>query len=231
MGRPQSAMIFAAGFGTRMAPLTHDRPKPLIKVAGRPLLDHALDLVSGSGASAIVNAHYRADMVVTHLAKRPNTKVICETPDILDTGGGLKAALPLLGTEPVYTLNSDAIWAGPSPLQTLAANWDPEEMGALLLLVPIEQTVGYSRAGNFALDAQGRLSRSETGLVYTGAQILHTSGLAEIEHKVFSLNVLWDQLMAEGRLFGVPYSGRWADVGTPDGITLAEQMLDDHADV
>ena len=231
MSNPRSAMVFAAGFGTRMAPLTDDRPKPLIEVAGRALIDHALEAVAQVDAFAVVNAHYKAQMVQEHLAARANTRVISEAPDILETGGGLKSALPLLGADPVYTLNSDAVWAGPSPLQALANAWDPARMDALLLLVPIEQTVGYSRAGNFAMDGDGRLRRSADGLVYTGAQILRTDGLAQIKETAFSLNLLWDQMLANERLFGLRYTGHWADVGTPDGIGLAEQMLAQHADI
>jgi len=224
-------MVFAAGFGTRMAPLTDDRPKPLIEVAGRALIDHALEAVSQVDAFAVVNAHYKAEMLQTHLAGRENAHVVSEAPEILETGGGLKSALPVLGTDPVYTLNSDAVWAGPSPLKALAKAWDPERMDALLLLVPLEQTVGYSRAGNFAMDSDGHLRRSADGLVYTGAQILRTDGLSQIEERAFSLNLLWDQMLAQKRLFGLRYTGHWADVGTPDGIGLAEQMLARHANV
>lgn len=231
MSKPTSAMVFAAGFGTRMKPLTDDRPKPLIEVAGRPLIDHALKIVDQVGATAVVNAHYRADMLERHLADRPTVQVVSEAPDILETGGGLKSALPMLGSAPVYTLNSDAVWAGPPPLKILAEAWDADRMDALLLLVPLTHTVGYSRAGNFAIDRSGRLTRSPDGLVYTGAQILRTDGLADIFQTSFSLNILWDQMLANDRLFGVTYDGHWADVGTPDGISLAEKMLETFAHV
>ncbi|SHF35325.1 MurNAc alpha-1-phosphate uridylyltransferase [Litoreibacter ascidiaceicola] len=231
MADPTAAMVFAAGFGTRMGDLTQNRPKPLIEVAGRALLDHALDLTDAAGVKAVVNAHYKADMVAAHVKGRPDTELLVEQPEILDTGGGLKAALPHLGNAPVFTLNSDAIWAGPSPLDCLREAWRPEQMGALLLLVPLERTVGYTRAGNFATDAQDHLTRSSSGMVYTGAQVLHTGGLAKITEASFSLNVLWDQMLPEQRLFGVEYPGYWADVGTPDGIGLAEKMLEQHANV
>ncbi|MEP3347128.1 MAG: nucleotidyltransferase family protein [Litoreibacter sp.] len=231
MTNPTAAMVFAAGFGTRMGTLTDDRPKPLIEVAGRPLLDHALAATRGVSARAIVNTHYKADMVEAHLAAHDDAQVLVERPDILETGGGLKAALPLLGTDPVFTLNSDAVWAGPNPLDCLQDTWDPTQMGALLLLVPLERTVGYTRAGNFAADASGRLTRDASGMVYTGAQILHTDGLVLIPEASFSLNVLWDQMMPEKRVFGVEYPGYWADVGTPEGIALAEAMLEQHGDV
>lgn len=231
MANPNAAMVFAAGFGTRMGYLTQTRPKPLIDVAGRALLDYALDVTKEAGLRAVVNTHYKADMVEAHLRSRPETELTIEHPDILDTGGGLKAALPRLGTGPVFTLNSDAVWAGPNPLSWLRDAWRPEQMGALLLLVPLERTVGYSRAGNFAADPRGRLTRDPRGMVYTGAQVLHTKGLAAIDQRSFSLNVLWDQMLPDGQLFGIEYPGYWADVGTPEGITLAERMLEQHANV
>ncbi|EPX77404.1 nucleotidyltransferase family protein [Litoreibacter arenae] len=229
MDEPTSAMVFAAGFGTRMGALTKDRPKPLIEVAGRALLDHALEQTHAAGLRAVVNAHYKAEMVADHVGDR--AEVVVEQPDILDTGGGLKAALPRLGQGPVFTLNSDAVWAGPNPLECLRAVWRPERMGALLLLVPLERTVGYTRAGNFAAGAGGRLTRDAGGMVYTGAQVLHTDGLARVDSESFSLNILWDQMLAEGVLFGVEYPGYWADVGTPEGIGLAENMLERHTNV
>ncbi|WP_298259063.1 nucleotidyltransferase family protein [uncultured Litoreibacter sp.] len=231
MGDPTSAMVFAAGFGTRMGALTQSRPKPLIEVAGRALLDHALDVVRDAEVRAVVNAHYKSDMVAAHLNTRPNVELLVETPDILDTGGGLKAALPHLGSDPVFTLNSDAVWAGPNPLDCLRNAWQPERMGALLLLVPLARTVGYTRAGNFAVDNEGRLTRDTNGLVYTGAQILHTDGLAQITETQFSLNRLWDQMLPSKQVYGVEYSGYWADVGTPEGIKLAEDMIEKHPHV
>ena len=229
MGEPTAAMVFAAGFGTRMGTLTQTLPKPLIKVAGRALLDHALDVTQAAGLRAVVNSHYKSEMVAAHLRSRAEAELVIERPDILDTGGGLKAALPLLGSDPVITLNSDAVWAGPNPLDCLKSAWRPERMGALLLLVPLERTVGYTRAGNFSGDAQNRLTRDTSGMVYTGAQVLHTDGLADINKTSFSLNVLWDQMLQEQRLYGIEYPGFWADVGTPDGIRLAEKMLEQHS--
>lgn len=231
MAEPSAAMVFSAGFGTRMGELTKTRPKPLIEVAGRPLLDHALQLTRDAGLRTVVNAHYKAEMIEAHLKDRPDVALQVERPDILDTGGGLKAALPILGDDPVYTLNSDAVWAGPNPLDCLRTAWRPADMGALLLLVPLARTVGYSRAGNFAADTQGRLTRDAGGMVYTGAQVLHTGGLAGISQSSFSLNVLWDQMLPDGLVFGIEYPGHWADVGTPEGIALAAQMLDHHSNV
>lgn len=222
-------MLFAAGFGTRMGALTADRPKPLVEVAGRPLIDHALDRICEFGVTRIVaNLHYRGEQIKDHLSGQ-NVLFSHETPDILETGGGLRLALPLLGDGPVFTMNTDSVWTGPNPLAQLAAAWEPDRMDALLLCIPREKAVGHAGHGDFLLDDQGRVSRGPS-LVYSGLQILKTTGLAEIPDKAFSLNLLWDQMLQDGRMFGIPYSGRWCDVGTPQGIDLAEAMLED-ADV
>ncbi len=222
---PDSIMLFAAGFGTRMGTLTRDVPKPLIPVGGRPLIDHALDIVDAHGPlRRVVNTHYRADQMEAYLADR-NVTLSPEQPRILDTGGGLRAALPLLGPEPVFTLNTDAVWSGPNPLDLLAASWEPERMDALLLCVPLSRALGRKGAGDFTLD-QGQLLRGGD-LVYTGAQILRTDDLAEIPETAFSLNLLWNRMDARGRLFGLTYPGTWCDVGHPEGIALAETLLPD----
>lgn len=224
-------MIFAAGFGTRMGALTAERPKPLIEVGGRALLDHALALAEGQGlARTVVNAHYRAGQIAAHLAGRPEITVLTEAPEILDTGGGLAAALPVLGEGPVFTLNSDAVWTGPNPLAELRAAWDPGRMDALLLLVPRERARGHSGPGDFLPGPGGRLSRG-AGMVYSGAQILNTDRLAEFPQPVFSLNKLWDRLAAEGRLHGAVHEGGWCDVGRPEAIALAETLLGEAEDV
>jgi len=223
--KPHAAMVFAAGFGTRMRPLTDTRPKPLIEVAGRPLLDHALDLVQEVSASAVVNAHYLADQIVTHCATRSDCTVIHETPQVLDTGGGVRNALATLGHDPIFTLNSDAVWAGLNPLHQLAETWDPFRMDALLMLIPLPRTVGYTRPGSFALSADGRIFKDASGLAYTGAQIIKTDLLQDHAEDVFSMHVLWDAVLSAGTAYGLIYEGRWADVGTPEGISLAEQML------
>ncbi|MCO6384170.1 nucleotidyltransferase family protein [Oceanicola sp. 502str15] len=221
MSDPQAAMIFAAGFGTRMRPLTDTRPKPLIKVAGKPLLDRALDLTEGT-ERVVVNTHYLGDQIARHLAGR--TVQTIHEPEILDTGGGLRNALPLLGTGPVITLNSDAVWTGPNPLQTLRNAWKPDRMDALLLLIPVANARGYEGTGDFSQDADGRLTRGP-GLIYSGAQIIKPDGLAQIPEAAFSLNVLWNVMQPEGRLFGVVHPGGWCDVGHPGGIAEAEAML------
>jgi len=219
---PEAVMVFAAGFGTRMRPLTDDRPKPLIEVAGRPLLDHALDL-TGDAGRVVVNTHYLGDQIAAHLAGR-NIALSHEQPEILDTGGGLRNALPALGPGPVITLNSDAVWTGPNPLETLRAAWDPSRMEALLLLIRPEDARGHSRKGDFLRDPNGRLTRGP-GLIYSGTQIIRTDRLADVKEAAFSLNVLWDMMSAEGTLYGTVHTGGWCDVGTPAGISEAEEML------
>jgi len=147
-----------------------------------------------------------------------------ETPDILDTGGGLRAALPLLGDGPVLTMNSDAVWQGPNPLAHLAPLWDGARMGALLLCLPPGRALGHAGPGDFTLAPDGRLARGP-GLVYSGVQVIDPACLADIPDRAFSLNRAWDRLAAEGRLFGAVYPGHWCDVGHPEGIALAEDML------
>ncbi|TCM79995.1 nucleotidyltransferase family protein [Rhodovulum steppense] len=221
---PDALMLFAAGFGTRMGALTADRPKPLIAVAGRALIDHALDLATDAGiARIVVNTHYRAEQLHAHLSGR-GVAISHEAGAILDTGGGLRKALPLLGADTVFTLNSDAIWTGPNPLRRLADAWDPDRMDALLLLVAADAARGYRGTGDFALDAEGRVSRAGPS-VYTGAQIVRTDLLGDIAEETFSLNRVWDRAIAAGRLFGVLHAGGWCDVGHPGGIAEAEAML------
>lgn len=224
---PPPLMLFAAGFGTRMGPLTATRPKPLIPVAGRPLIDHALALADGAGVARIVaNSHYLADQIEAHLAGR-DIPVSREVPEILDTGGGLRKALPLLQDDPVMTLNTDAVWTGRNPLVELMEGWDGDRMDALLLLLPLERATGHSGTGDFLMGADGRLVRAKGagGPVYLGAQIVKTAGLADVEGEAFSLNLLWDQMLEKGRLFGILHDGGWCDVGHPQGITVAEEML------
>lgn len=220
-------MLFAAGFGTRMGALTADRPKPLIPVAGRALIDHALDIASDAGVSrVVVNTHYRAEQMAAHLAGR-GVAISHEVGEILETGGGLKAALPLLGDEPVLILNSDGIFTGANPLATLSNAWDPARMEALLLLLPLEKTRAHGPKGDFRLDAAGRLSRGAGGEdhVYIGAQIIDTARVRAYPDRVFSLNRIWDQMIAAGTAYGVLHQGGWCDVGTPEGIAEAEALL------
>ncbi len=217
-------MLFAAGFGTRMRPLTDTRPKPLVEVAGRPLIDHALDLADGVAAKTVANLHYRANQLEAHLGPK-GVATIIETPQILDTGGGLRNALPLLGYGPVMTLNTDAIWTGVNPLAALTDAFDPGRMDALLMLIAPDAALGHRGDGDFTLDADGRITRG-AGYIYGGAQILKTDSLAGIAEGVFSLNLVWDRMIEAGRLFGIVHDGRWCDVGRPESIPLAETLLD-----
>mgnify|MGYP000182763742 FL=1 len=218
-------MIFAAGFGTRMGALTAQQPKPMVKVAGKPLIDHTLALAAPLGLKTVVNLHYLPQVLQAHLTGRGVT-TLTESPDILETGGGLRNARPHLGDGPAFTLNSDALWRGPNPLTTLQAAWDPERMDALLLLIPHQNALGHKGTGDFIPDDTGRLTRG-AGLVYSGAQIIKTELTEDIPERAFSLNLVWDKLLASGRLYGLPYSGQWCDVGSPEGIARAERMLDD----
>ena len=224
--QPFPLMLFAAGFGTRMGALTRDRPKPLVPVAGRALLDYALDIAATPCVSRrVINLHYRGDQIAQHLQGQ-DIALSWEDP-ILDTGGGLRAALPLLGTGPVMLLNTDAVWTGANPLDQLATAWDSTRMDGLLLLSAPDQALGHKGAGDFLVDGPGRLSRAKgsNSPIYLGAQILQTQGLAAIDQKAFSLNLLWDQMIAQGRLYGTFHQGGWCDVGHPEAIPLAESLL------
>lgn len=222
---PQALMMFAAGFGTRMGALTADRPKPLIEVAGRALIDHALALTGGI-ARRVVNLHYRGEQIAAHLAGQ-DIGLSWERGQILETGGGLRAALPMLGPGPVFTLNTDAVWTGANPLAELRAAWDGARMDALLLLLPATAARGTASTGDFRLGPEGRISRGAGGedRLYLGAQIIRTEGLAGFCEPAFSLNRLWDRMIAEGRAFGIEHRGGWCDVGSPAGIAEAEAML------
>lgn len=216
-------MLFAAGFGTRMGALTTNRPKPLIPVAGRALLDHALEIAAEAKADPIVvNTHYLGAQIADHVQGR-GILVSDESAQILETGGGLRKALPLLKKTPVATLNTDAVWTGQNPLLQLEHAWR-DDMGALLLLAPAAQIRGHSGKGDFTLHPDGRITRGGP-LTYLGAQILDPQGLGDIAEEVFSLNLLWDRLIAEGRAHGICHAGLWCDVGRPEGIAIAEAML------
>ena len=221
---PFPVMIFAAGFGRRMGALTKDKPKPLVPVKGRALIDYAVDIARESGAQTIlVNLHYKPQMLADHLRDAP-VETRLELPDILETGGGLKAALPQLGAGPVVTINSDAIWQGENPIAALRARWQPERMEALLLCIERTRAHGHSGAGDFSLAENGCLQRGGN-LVYTGVQIIKTEGLMAIEQRAFSLNLLWAQMIERQGVYGAVYRGNWCDVGHPEGLVCAQNML------
>lgn len=221
---PSAVMIFAAGFGTRMRPLTADRPKPLVELAGRPMIDRAIDLARDAGAERIVaNLHYKGAMLRNHL-RGTGVDLVEEQPDILDTGGGLRNALPALGPGPVWTLNPDAVWQGPNPLRFAAERWAPERMDALLVCLTQGQVRERKGPGDFRVAADGRVSRGGDA-IYGGVQILKTDRLGEIPERVFSLNRLWDLLIADGRCFACLHPGNWCDLGHPGALVTAERML------
>ncbi|MFO8125086.1 nucleotidyltransferase family protein [Yoonia sp.] len=216
-------LFFAAGLGTRMGPLTKSKPKPLIKVAGKPLIDHALYIATKAGTGTkVVNLHYRGDMIRDHLIGQP-IAFSDESSALLETGGGLRQALPLLNGNPVLTINTDAVWNGPNPVAHILQAWTPE-MEALLLIVEKRNVSGHPGKGDFRIDCDGRLHRSPDA-IYTGLQIIRTDVLSEIDETAFSMNIAWNIIAARGGLYGTTYEGQWCDVGQPSSIPVAEAML------
>lgn len=232
MSTPQTAMIFAAGRGTRMQHLTTSRPKALVEVAGQSLLDIALGQVQAAGVKdVIVNAHYFGDQIVRHIGDLNQTEIrISNEPDqLLETGGGMRHAAPLLGDNPVFTLNADTVWRGVNPLDCLRNAWEPDKMEALLLVIAKDRATGHKSAGDFSLDPAGRPirrgNRDSAPYVYVGCQIIAPALVYAHPETVFSFNTIWDQMIARGTLFATVFPGQWCDVGQPDSIPLAEAML------
>ncbi|MBZ9938119.1 nucleotidyltransferase family protein [Mesorhizobium sp. BR1-1-16] len=235
---PRRAMVLAAGIGKRMRPVTATVPKPLIEVAGRPMIDRALDRLSRAGVEeVVVNVHYLADLLETHVKKRKNPKIVVsdERGALLETGGGITKALPLLGPEPFFVMNSDSFWIeGPRPnLDWLISGWDDSAMDALLMLAPTVASIGYTGPGDFLMDKEGRLTRRPertiAPFVYSGAAILSPRLFENAPEGAFSLNVLFDRAIASGRLFGVRMDGIWLHVGTPESIREAELSVAESA--
>ncbi len=228
------AMVLAAGLGLRMRPITLHTPKPLVAVAGRTMLDRALDHLGRAGVTEmVVNTHWLAERIRDHLAGRPGITLSHED-DLLETGGGVARALPRLGSDAFYVVNSDIIWTdGPDPaLARLARAWDGERMDALLLLQPTATAVGYEGRGDFTLDEAGiprRRGDAETApLLFSGVQILHPRLFAGCPPGKFSLNLLYDRALAMGRLAAVVHDGNWYHVGTPEALPEVEGMLKRH---
>lgn len=226
-------MVMAAGMGTRMKPLTNDRPKPMVEVAGKPLIDHALDKLAEAGvARAIVNVHYLPEMLIKHLDNRaaPTVDISDERELLLETGGGMAKAAGLL-PDPFFCLNSDNIWidGAVNAFATLSQVWDRERMDALLLLVPHKGAENFTGAGDFHMDGAGRLTRREVGLgapyIYTGIQLVSKHLLRDAPEGPFSTNILWSRAIEEGRLFGAAFTGSWFEVGTPESIAPTEKAL------
>ena len=232
---PTTSMVLAAGLGKRMRPLTATRPKPLVEVAGRTLLDRAFDTLKAGGVKrAVVNVHYMADRLEAHLKARDAGLEIAisdERAQLLETGGGITHALPLIGCDPFLSINADNIWIdGPiGAVQLLADRWNPAEMDALLLLIPLARAEGHSGPGDFHMDPLGQLRRRVPGrvapFVYTGLQMLSKSLFDGVVAEPFSMNRLWDRAAASKRLYGVTHQGLWFDVGTPGAVTHAEAVL------
>ncbi|MGN6096671.1 MAG: nucleotidyltransferase family protein [Bosea sp. (in: a-proteobacteria)] len=228
------AMVLAAGLGQRMRPITDTLPKPLVKIGGRSMLDHMLDRLADAGVEeAVVNVHHLAGQVETHLAGRlrPHITVSDERAELLETGGGVKKALPLLGTAPFFHTNSDALWSetGKPALPAMAQRWEPGRMDILLLLADMETSLGFDGAGDFFCDGDGRLARrgaaARAPWAYAGVAILKPGLFADTPEGPFSLNLLFDRAIAQGRLFGEVLEGRWLHVGTPEAIAPAEAAL------
>lgn len=228
-------MVMAAGLGVRMRPLTNDRPKPLIEVDGRTLLDHAIDRLVEIGIKFIVvNVHYKGEMIIAHLKKRKDVEIHIqdEREKLLDTGGALKKALPLFKGEPFFTYNSDSIWieSYASNLRGMAQRWNEREMDCLMLMAPTFNSIGYDGRGDFTMDAVGRLSRRESQRIapfaWPGVQVIHPRLIERGQGEVFSTNRLWDIAAEEGRLFGIRLDGKWMHIGSPDAKLEAEAYLD-----
>lgn len=231
---PTTAMVLAAGLGLRMRPITERMPKPLVRVAGKALLDHVLDKLGEAGvAHAVVNVHYLPDQIIRHVAARqaPRVTISDERDMVLGTGGGVVKALPLLGDAPFFHLNADTMWIdGVRPnLLRLADAFDPSAMDILMLLAPTATSVGYDGSGDYAMATDGRLiKRKEKQLVpfvYAGAAILSPKLFAGAPAGEFSLTDLFNRAEAGGRLFGLRLEGVWMHVGTPDAITAAENAI------
>ena len=229
-------MIMAAGLGLRMRPLTNDRPKPLVEVGGRTLLDHAIDRFKAAGVKMIVvNVHYKAEMIEAALKKRTDIEIRIqdERDKLLNTGGALKRALPNFEREPFLTYNSDSIWLEGmgSNLERLKRRWNDAEMDCLMLLAPTFNSIGYDERGDFTMDANGRLSRREPQRVapfaWPGVQIIHPRLIEKGQGEVFSTNQLWDIAIEQGRLFGLRMDGKWMHIGTPAARDEAQEFLRD----
>jgi N-acetyl-alpha-D-muramate 1-phosphate uridylyltransferase len=232
--KPVKAMVLAAGLGLRMRPLTDQMPKPLVSVAGRPLLDHVLDKLGSAGVSeAIVNVHYLPDQIIDHVAARTAPRVIIsdERDEVLGTGGGVVKALPLLGHEPFFHVNADTLWIdGVRPnLARMADTFDPARMDILLLMAPTASSIGYNGLGDYAMLPDGALRKRKehqvVPFVYAGAAIMSPSLFTDAPSGEFSLTRMFDRANEQERLFGLRLDGMWMHVGTPDAVHAAEEAF------
>jgi len=227
-------MILAAGLGKRLRPLTDTCPKPLVKVAGRSLIDYSFDLLRGAGITdAVVNCHYLADQIEAHVKAVNGLSITLsdERGALLETGGGVLKALPVLGEEPFAVLNSDVIIRDGEnrSLANLMDHWDGACMDALLLLQPLDTAVGYQGQGDYHIDEDGtlrrKLSSESSPYLFSGIQILNPSLFAELEEGAFSLNKIYDIAEKKGRLFGTVHTGQWLHVGTEEALRAAEEKI------
>jgi MurNAc alpha-1-phosphate uridylyltransferase len=234
--RPRRAMVLAAGLGTRMRPLTNSVPKPLVKVRGKTLIDRVIDrLVEGGVEFVVVNVHHHAGLLKEHLAKRKDVEIRIsdESDRVLGSGGGIFKALPLFDGEAFFVHNADSIWVEGygEVLTRMSARWNPEEMEALLLVASLVNAIGYEGAGDFLMDAEGRLSRVPeqrlSPFAFPGVQIIHPRFFEGCSEGDFSINPLWDRAMERSRLFGMRLEGVWMHVGTPDALAQTENYLAD----
>ncbi|OCW56045.1 nucleotidyltransferase family protein [Hoeflea olei] len=232
----QSAMILAAGLGTRMRPITETLPKPLVEVAGKPLIAYSLEALDRAGIGrVVVNVHHLAPLLIDWLARRAGAEILIsdETEALLDSGGGVVKALPLLGSGPLILLNADTFWiedhaSGRDNLAEMVDRFDPESMDMLLMTARLDQATGHTGGGDFTPDSEGRLTRyrgTGDGVIYAGALVLHPRIFAGISEPKFSLNRCFDAAAAAGRLFGYAMRGHWLTVGTPEAIGEAEAAI------
>lgn len=237
MTEARTAMVLAAGFGERMRPLTLRMPKPLVPLAGKPLIDHVLDRLAAAGVNtAVVNVHYLPERLEAHLAARrgspPETLVSDERGVLLDTGGGTKKALHVLGSGPFFIHNADSVWSeGATPaLSRMLRQWNPAGKDCLLLLAPAATSIGYAARGDFSMEPDGRLTRRAEGEVvpfaFAGVSLCDERLFKDAPEGRFSLNLLWDRALARGKLYGMPMDGRWMHVGTPEALAEAESLFE-----
>jgi MurNAc alpha-1-phosphate uridylyltransferase len=230
---PTRAMVLAAGFGLRMRPITTTTPKPLIPVAGRTLLDRALDRLEEVGVErVVVNVHHLADRIAQHVKRRKTPEIVLSREEeLLETGGGVRKALPLLGDEPFYVVNSDTLWLnGPKPaLQRLAARWDDGAMDAVLLVHSTVDAYGYVGTGDFVIDPDGKVTRPDerevAPFLFAGVQLIHPRAFEGAPEGKFSFNVLYEKMIERQRLYAVIHDGEWFHVGTPEGLAEAEAFM------
>jgi MurNAc alpha-1-phosphate uridylyltransferase len=237
MTEARTAMVLAAGLGERMRPLTSTKPKPLVPLAGKPLIDHVLDRLADAGVgTAILNVHYLPEQIEAHVENRrgrpPETLISDERGVLLDTGGGVKKALPLLGPGPFFIHNADSVWSegATSALSRMLRDWDPAAMDCLLLLAPVATSIGYAARGDFNMDQDGRLARRGANemvpFAFAGVSLCDERLFENAPEGRFSLNLLWDKALAEDRLYGMRLDGRWMHVGTPAALADAEAAFE-----